>query len=216
MQALLGFTSEARWLRYARTHLRDMFPHVPQQPGYNMSLRALAATMAWLIAVLARDTSVWSDDVWVADSTPVECGRSRETPGALSWPGGQSMGTAPATRAASGGCGCICATGSGVQARRASGLARSRGPGRPGHSSRFSRSPSPEFAGGRGSPPVTVIPGHGRPRPVPNAGAHAWKACFCRRRSPAGRRVGSALGRCPILGAKMGAEALRQVRSDTV
>jgi Transposase DDE domain len=79
MQALLGFTSEARWLRYARAHLRGMFPYLPQQPGYNKRLRALAATMSWLIAVLARDTSLWSDDVWVADSTPVECGRSRET-----------------------------------------------------------------------------------------------------------------------------------------
>jgi Transposase DDE domain len=79
MQALLGFTSEARWLRYARTHLGRMFPYLPQQPGYNKRLRALAATMAWLITVLARDTSLWSDDVWVADSTPVECGRSRET-----------------------------------------------------------------------------------------------------------------------------------------
>lgn len=79
MQALLGFTSEARWLRYARARLGRMFPHLPQQPGYNKRLRALAATMAWLIAVLARDTSLWSDDVWVADSTPVECGRSRET-----------------------------------------------------------------------------------------------------------------------------------------
>jgi hypothetical protein len=28
---------------------------------------------------VARDTSLWSDDVWVVDSTPVECGRSRET-----------------------------------------------------------------------------------------------------------------------------------------
>ena len=79
MQALLGFTSEARWLRHARAHLRGLFPRLPQQPGYNKRLRRLAATMAWLIAVLARDTSLWSDDVWVADSTPVECGRSRET-----------------------------------------------------------------------------------------------------------------------------------------
>ena len=79
MQALLGFTSEARWLRHARTHLRGLFPRLPQQPGYNKRLRALAATMGWLTAVLARDTSLWSDDVWVADSTPVECGRSRET-----------------------------------------------------------------------------------------------------------------------------------------
>jgi hypothetical protein len=29
--------------------------------------------------MLAMDTSLWSDDVWVVDSTPVECGRSRET-----------------------------------------------------------------------------------------------------------------------------------------
>src|SRR6202043_1285393 len=25
------------------------------------------------------DTSLWADDVWVVDSTPVECGRSKET-----------------------------------------------------------------------------------------------------------------------------------------
>ena len=79
MQALLGFVSEARWLRYARKQLGGLFPYLPGQPGYNKRLRALAATMAWLTGVLARDTSLWSDDVWVADSTPVECGRSRET-----------------------------------------------------------------------------------------------------------------------------------------
>lgn len=35
MQALLGFTSEARWLRHARVHLRDLFPYLPRQSGYN-------------------------------------------------------------------------------------------------------------------------------------------------------------------------------------
>ena len=39
MQALLGYTSEARWLRYARMNLVTMFPHLPQQPGYNKRLR---------------------------------------------------------------------------------------------------------------------------------------------------------------------------------
>jgi len=78
MQALLGFTSEARWLRFAAAHLRHLFPYLPQQPGYNKRLRKLAGTLNWLIGVLARDTSVWSDDVWVVDSTPVECARSRE------------------------------------------------------------------------------------------------------------------------------------------
>jgi Transposase DDE domain len=79
MQALLGFTSEARWLRFAREHLRHLFPYLPQQPGYNKRLRRLACTLNWLIGALARDTSVWTDDVWVVDSTPVECSRSRET-----------------------------------------------------------------------------------------------------------------------------------------
>jgi len=79
MQALLGFTSEARWLRYATAHLGGLFPYLPRQPGYNKRLRRLARTLNWLIAVLARESSVWTDDVWVVDSTPIECARSRET-----------------------------------------------------------------------------------------------------------------------------------------
>jgi hypothetical protein len=78
MQALQSHTSEARWLRYARKHLRHLFPYLPQQPGFNKRLRKLAATLNWLVGMLARDTSLWSDDVWVVDSTPVECARSRE------------------------------------------------------------------------------------------------------------------------------------------
>jgi hypothetical protein len=79
MQALLGFTSEARWLRHARAHLRHLFPRLPQQPGYNKRLRAAASLIRHCIRVLAADTGAWTDDVWVVDSTPVECGRSRET-----------------------------------------------------------------------------------------------------------------------------------------
>ncbi len=79
MQALLGFTSETRWLRYARTHLVSMFPHLPQQSGYNKRLRKLAPTMAWLVNALGGQTSIATDEVWVVDSTPVECARSRET-----------------------------------------------------------------------------------------------------------------------------------------
>ena len=79
MQALLGYTSEARWLRHARKHLRDLFPYLPQQPGYNKRLRKTAGTIGVLIGVLARDTSLWTGDVRAVDSTPVECGRSRET-----------------------------------------------------------------------------------------------------------------------------------------
>ena len=79
MQALLGFASEARWLRHAGAELRHLFPYLPQQPGYNKRLRRAGSLIRDCIRVLAADTSVWTDDVWVADSTPVECGRSRET-----------------------------------------------------------------------------------------------------------------------------------------
>lgn len=79
MQALLGFTSERRWLRYAHTHLQELFPDLPTQSGYNKRLRRLAGTMAWLVNALGAQTSIATDDVWIVDSTPVECGRSRET-----------------------------------------------------------------------------------------------------------------------------------------
>jgi hypothetical protein len=72
MQALLGFTSESRWLRFATAHLHHLFPYLPQQSGYNKRLRNLAATISWLIGMLARDTTLWTDDVWVIDSTPVQ------------------------------------------------------------------------------------------------------------------------------------------------
>ncbi|WP_189260155.1 transposase, partial [Lentzea flava] len=79
MQALLGFTSEARWLRHARAHLGHLFRYLPLQPGYNKRLRGAAALIRSVIRILAVDTSLWTDDVWLVDSTPVECGRSRET-----------------------------------------------------------------------------------------------------------------------------------------
>ena len=79
LPALLGYTSESRWLRFARAHLRRLFPYLPGQPGYNKRLRAAAGLVTAVIGVLAADTSLWADDVWVVDSTPVECGRSRET-----------------------------------------------------------------------------------------------------------------------------------------
>src|SRR5215475_2633822 len=43
LQALLGYASEARWLRYAHANLRPLFPYLPHQPGYNKRLRKLAA-----------------------------------------------------------------------------------------------------------------------------------------------------------------------------
>ena len=79
MQALPGYPSERRWLRYARTHLLAMFPTLPGQSGYHKRLRKLTDTMAWLVRVLGAQTGIADDDVWVVDSTPIECARSRET-----------------------------------------------------------------------------------------------------------------------------------------
>ncbi len=133
MQALLGHTSEARWLRYTRSHLRHLFPYLPKQSGYHKRLRRLGATIGWLIGVLARDTTMWTDDVWVVDSTPVDCARSREAGQRSDLAGWAEYGYCAshsrffwglrlhllATRAAghevrlrppgsSGGCGCTC------------------------------------------------------------------------------------------------------------
>ena len=79
MSALLGFTSERRWLRYADENLAGMFPRRIGQSGYNKRLRKAFPLFIRVIRMLAMDTSLWSDDVWVVDSTPVECGRSRKT-----------------------------------------------------------------------------------------------------------------------------------------
>ena len=79
IQALLGYTSEARFIRHANVHLRSLFPYLPQRPAYNKRLRHAATTMQHIIATLARDCPSWNDDLWLVDSTPVECGRSRET-----------------------------------------------------------------------------------------------------------------------------------------
>ena len=79
LQALLGYTSEARFIRYAHTHLRCLFPYIPNRSGYNKRLRNSVAMMRHIIAMLARTCPSYHDDIWLVDSTPVECGRSRQT-----------------------------------------------------------------------------------------------------------------------------------------
>ncbi len=79
LQALLGFDSEARFIRYAAAHLGPWLPRLPQRSGYNKRLRRSGELMQHIIAALARDCPSSHDGAWVVDSTPVECGRSRET-----------------------------------------------------------------------------------------------------------------------------------------
>jgi len=81
MQAILGYTSEAKWLRHARAHLRHLFPYLPQQPGYNKRLRKAAGLMRSVNRILATITSGWSDDVWVVDRSPLRAGRGNDATG---------------------------------------------------------------------------------------------------------------------------------------
>ena len=79
VQALLGYTSETRWMRRLRTDtdLHAMFSRVPGQSGYNKRVRSLTAAMTWVCAALRRGSRVHDDTVWLVDSTPIERARSR-------------------------------------------------------------------------------------------------------------------------------------------
>ncbi|HET9968822.1 MAG TPA: IS982 family transposase [Streptosporangiaceae bacterium] len=79
MSALPGFRSERRWLRYASAHLGCLFPRQIGQSGYNKRLRKMISLLMTVIRRLGTDTTLWTDDVWIVDSTPVQCGCSRET-----------------------------------------------------------------------------------------------------------------------------------------
>ena len=68
LKALLGLISEARWLGYARAHLRHLFPYLPKQPGYNKRLASAGPPIGWLVGVPVRDTTLRTDDVWAVHS----------------------------------------------------------------------------------------------------------------------------------------------------
>src|SRR5215213_6079940 len=76
-QVLLGVRSEARWLRFVPNALPAAFPYLPGQSGYNKRLRNALPLIKRLVRVLAADTDMWADPLWLVDSTPVECARSR-------------------------------------------------------------------------------------------------------------------------------------------
>jgi hypothetical protein len=53
------------------------FPYLPGQSGYNKRLRGALPLLRRVIRDLAADCDLWTDPVWLVDSTPVECARSR-------------------------------------------------------------------------------------------------------------------------------------------
>lgn len=78
-QHLLGIASDRKWIRYARTHLLGMFPALPQQSGWGKRARHATGLLSAVITELARDSPSWAETTRLLDSTPVPCGKSRET-----------------------------------------------------------------------------------------------------------------------------------------
>lgn len=78
-QAIMGIPSDRRFLAVARKRLRDLFPELPQQPGFHKRRARLAETIEWLIGVFAAESPGFHDDLLLIDSTPMECARSVET-----------------------------------------------------------------------------------------------------------------------------------------
>ena len=78
-QAMMGISSDARFLRVARKQLAHLFPVLPNRPGYLKRRQRLSETIEWLTGVFASESPGYSDDLVLVDSTPVECARSVET-----------------------------------------------------------------------------------------------------------------------------------------
>ncbi len=79
IQVLLRFDTEARFMRFAHAHLRPWFPYLPNRAGYNKRLRRSVGVLQEVTWWLAQNSPSWCDDLWLVDSTPIECGRSRQT-----------------------------------------------------------------------------------------------------------------------------------------
>ncbi len=78
-QAMMGITSDERFLRAARKQLSHLFPVLPGRSGYLKRRQRLSDTIEWLTAVFVSESPGSEDDLVLIDSTPVECARSVET-----------------------------------------------------------------------------------------------------------------------------------------
>lgn len=78
-QMFLGCPNDRKFLQMARWRLGHLFPYLPEQPGYNKRIRALAPAIARTITHLATCSPSFFDGLRLLDSTPVPCGQSRET-----------------------------------------------------------------------------------------------------------------------------------------
>jgi hypothetical protein len=78
-QAIMGISSDERFIAVAAKRLVHLFPRLPKRPGFHKRRRRLSDTIEALAAQFASRCPGWDDDLLVVDSTPVECARSVET-----------------------------------------------------------------------------------------------------------------------------------------
>jgi hypothetical protein len=112
-QAIMGVSSDQRFVKIAGKRLGHLFPDLTKRSGFHKRRDRLAETIEALISTFAAQSPGWHDDLLLADSTPVECARSREAvkrAGAIAWAARSQMppttATAPLTAAISGVFGC--------------------------------------------------------------------------------------------------------------
>ena len=74
VQALLGFTSEARFRRHANDRPGHLFHYLPNQSGYNNRLRRAGMQLRALIRVRAEEWESWFDDTCLSIRRPASAG----------------------------------------------------------------------------------------------------------------------------------------------
>jgi hypothetical protein len=78
-QVFMGLPNDRQFLPLAAYRFGHLFPYLPKQSGYNKRLRRLVPEIERTINFLAFVSPSFCDGLRLLDSTPVPCGRSRET-----------------------------------------------------------------------------------------------------------------------------------------
>jgi hypothetical protein len=78
-QSIMGIGSDERFVKIARKRLGHLFPGLTKRSGFYKRRGRLTETIEAMIASFAAQSPGWHDELLLADSTPVECARSRET-----------------------------------------------------------------------------------------------------------------------------------------
>src|SRR5215208_7789436 len=78
-QAIMGITSDRRFVKVARKQLVHLFPGLVGQSGLHKRRAGLVDALERVMTALARECPGFWDELVLLDSTPVECARSRET-----------------------------------------------------------------------------------------------------------------------------------------